>query len=640
MSTATPTISESNEPTARRIRRRDLRPLLRDVVVDVIGQRRTLQRGYQGIMHFMIFWGVTVQVLGTVLNLMQMQLFIPFVELTFPRGQAYLAYELLMDLAGGAILIGVLMALFRRLALRPAAVETGPGDYYALVLLGLIPLAGFALEGSRLLASAPTWANWSPIGNGVASLMRAAGVSVDTAVKLHPFLFWTHMILGLSLVASIPFTKLRHLLVTPLNILFKPRRQAGALSLIDDFEEAESFGVGKISEFSPQQLLSFDACVRCGRCQEACPVAVSGMPFSPRDMVRSLRQEMSESLMGSNGHEPRDLIGGSLPKEAAWYCTTCGDCLSHCPAFVNPVDAIIEMRRYQVLTTGTPPGPVAAVLRNLERQGNPWGMAGADRASWSQELGVRELAPGEETDVLLFLGCAFAFDDRGKQVFKAFTQLLDRAGIDYATLGLAEGCCGESARRMGEEYLYQMLAGQNIEALDQVKFNRIVTQCPHCFNTLKNEYPQLGGEYQVQHYADYLMEIMPQLNLGDTSKNGAGPRVTFHDPCYLGRYNQITESPRMLLQQAGVNRVEMKRQRQNSFCCGGGGGQMWMESDAETRINRRRLADALDVKADLVATACPYCLLMFDDAIRSQDLGEQVQVMDIAELLVGKLSAS
>ena len=614
-------------------------PRLRDFIVHAVGQVRIYKKIYPGIMHGLIFWGVTIQVLGTVINLMQMQLFIPFVELPFPRGTAYLGFEFIMDLAGLAILLGVAMAAIRRFGLRPKTLETRWDDIFALVVLGLIPIFGFTLEATRLISTSPAWAEWSPIGSWVASLMKASGVTPGVAASIHNTLFWTHIIVVLVFVASIPFTKLRHLFFTPLNILMHPRRKEGTLETIANIEEAEILGVGKITEFTHQQLLSFDACVRCGRCEESCPASISGIAYSPRAFIQSLRGAMVSALESPNGKGGYELLGDTIPEELPWYCTTCGACLKGCPSFINPVDEIIDLRRYQTLTTGKIPKSVGDALRNLERYGNPWGLPAEDRMAWVEGLEVREIMPGEETDVLLFLGCALAFDERNKKVARAFVSVLNKAKVDFAVLGFDEMCCGETARRLGNEYMFQEFAKQNIETLSKVKFNRIVSQCPHCYNTLKNEYPSFGGRYIVQHYTEYLAGL--SLPLTDIPPNGNGlkGRLTFHDSCYLGRYNQIYSEPRRLLEQANVDRVEMDQHKENSFCCGGGGGQMWLETDPNTRINHRRLQNALDVKADIVATACPYCLLMFDDALRTKGLSDQIQVLDVAEVLARQLTS-
>ncbi len=614
-----------------------IRPRLRDFLVHAVAQVRILKQAYPGIMHFLIFWGVAIQVVGTVINLLNMLLFFPW-TITWPRGTAYLIYELVMDLAGVAILVGVLMAWIRRLVLRPKTLESRWDDWYALILLTLIPAIGFNLEGLRLLATNPAWAAWSPVGNWVAGHWAALGTTPQQAAQLHDTFWWLHAAVALLLVASIPFTKMRHLVYTPLNVILHPLRKTGALDKIENIDTAEILGVGKISEFTPQQLLSFDACTNCGRCEQACPSNISGSIYSPRTLIQTLRKTMVDSLQKSNGKSTQELFAQAFSDTYPWQCTTCGACIARCPAFVNPVDEIVDMRRYQALSTGKVPKSVADALRNIERQGNPWGIPAQDRLNWAEGLNIRELAPGDQADVLFFVGCASAFDDRNKKVARSFAHLLQKANVNFGVLGLDETCCGETARRMGNEYLFQVFAEQNLEAMGKVKFSRIVTQCPHCYNTLKNEYLQFGSTYQVQHYTEFLSELALLKGISQNG-NGLKGRFTYHDSCYLGRYNQVYQPPRQLLKDAQLDPIELPRHAENSFCCGGGGGQMWLETDPNTRINHRRLAEALQARADVVATACPYCLLMFDDAIRSKGVGEQVKVMDISEILEKQLSS-
>jgi Fe-S oxidoreductase len=493
------------------------------------------------------------------------------------------------------------------------------------------------MEGTRLLAGSSPYAAWSPVGNLVAQLMASLGMTPMGATQLHDILWWVHAGVALILIASLPFTKMRHLVYAPLNILSRPLRKSGAIQKIENIDTAEVLGVGKISEFTSQQLLSFDACVNCGRCEEACPSSISGMNYSPRSLIQTLRKTMVNSLGSSDGKSSQELFAEAFTETYPWQCTTCGACILRCPAFVNPVDEIIDMRRYQALTTGKVPKSVADTLRNIERQGNPWGIPAQDRLNWSEGLNLRELAPGDETDVLFFVGCAAAYDDRNKKAARSFVHLLQNTGINFGVLGFDETCCGETARRMGNEYLFQVFAQQNLEAMGKIKFKRIVTTCPHCFNTLKNEYPQFGSTYQVQHYTEFLSDL--SLTRGITQNgNGISGRLTYHDSCYLGRYNQIYQAPRHLLKDAGLKLIEMPRRGENSFCCGGGGGQTFMETDPNTRINHRRLAEAMKVNTDIIATACPYCMLMFDDAIRSKGVGEQIKVMDISEILEKQLS--
>lgn len=550
MTTQVTTPSETNKSTSPSVGAwfTRARPRIRDFFLHIIAQLRILKKAYPGIMHFLIFWGVMIQVVGTIINILNMALFLPWV-ITFPRGTAYLVYEVIMDLAGFAILLGVTMAFFRRIVLRPKTLETRWDDYYALILLTLIPILGFTMEATRLIATSSPWAAYSPFGNISARILAGLGLTPIAATHLHDILFWVHAAVALLLVASIPFTKMRHLVNTPLNIIFRPLRKMGALEKIENIDQAEILGVGKVSEFTSEQLLSFDACLNCGRCEAACPSNISGMDYSPRSLVQILRKTMVDSLQKSNGKSSEELYAGPFSDFYTWQCTTCGACTLLCPAFINPVDEVVDMRRYQALTTGKLPKSISDTLRNFERQGNPWGIPAQDRMNWSAGLELRELSPGDETDVLYYVGCASAFDDRNKKVARSFISLLNKAGVNYGVLGLDETCCGETARRMGNEYLFQVFAEQNLEAMSKIKFNRIVTQCPHCFNTLKNEYPQFGSKYKVQHYTEFLTELSLFEQISPNG-NGLKGRLTYHNSCYLGRYNQIYKEPRQLLHDA------------------------------------------------------------------------------------------
>jgi Fe-S oxidoreductase/nitrate reductase gamma subunit len=620
------TASTTSKPKPNWLRR------VGDVIWQGVLHSRVWKRIYPGVMHFAIFWGVTIQILGTAVNLMQTDLFLPF-ELPFPRGTAYLWFELVMDIAGGLILLGVLMALLRRLILRPKYLVSKLEDWLALSLLLFIPLLGFSSEAFRLVSVDPAWRAWSPIGNLFAQAYTAMGLTESVSVGVHQFLFWSHVVTGLAFAVAIPFTKLRHIFTGPLNILLRPERHVGALETIEDIEEAETLGVGEVAEFESQFLLSFNACVQCGRCEDLCPATISGMPYSPRELVLSLRQAMSD---WADGMDAQPLVGNKLEKELPWLCTTCGACVATCPMHVNPVTSVVELRRYLTLTMGDVPGSVAEALTGMERYGNPWGLPKEQRAQWTNELGVRVLQPGESCEVLLFLGCAFSYDDRNKQAGEQLVKLLKQAGVDFAILGSEEGCCGETARRLGHEYLFQVMAEENISKLSALSFQRIVTPCAHCFNTLKNEYPLVGGNFEVVHHTEFLQELLQDGRLKAPTA-GAAKSVTYHDSCYLGRYNQIYDAPRGILNAiSGLKQHEMPRRMENAFCCGGGGGQMWMETDPNTRLNQRRLEEAVaNDEVETIVTACPYCMIMFDDAIRSKGLSETVAVRDIAEVLFG-----
>lgn len=606
---------------------------IREFLKHALLQDRVLKRIYPGIMHFLLFWGVSIQLFGTGISLLQFELFTPF-TISFPQEGAYLWFELIMDIAGGMILVGATMALFRRLVLRPETLKNRWDDWYAIGLLFLLPILGFSSEAMRISTTQPEWRAWAPIGNLLSRAFDGLRLNPITADTIHQTLYWTHIAAGLVFVISIPFTKLRHLITGPLNIILRPQRKAAALEPIANIEEAEKLGVGEMEEFPSHFLLGFDACVQCGRCEEVCPSWSSGMPYSPRALLRSLRDVMHQTLFNPDPNGEKSVFQADIDKEIPWRCTTCGACIEVCPMFINPVDAVIELRRYLTLTTGEIPSEVGEALMGMERRGNPWSMPKENHAPWAKELGIRVLQPGDQVDTLLFIGCAFGYDTRSQQAGQELARLLQEAQVDFGILGSAEACCGETARRLGHEYLFQVMAKENITALGSIQFKRIVTACAHCFNTLKNEYPQFGGQYLVQHHTEFLAELVTQGRF-QLKENSDGQVYSFHDSCYLGRYNQIIEAPRQILSAIpSLDTTELPRRKQNTFCCGGGGGHMWMEIDPTTRINHRRLEEVIErAHADTVVTACPYCLIMFDDAIRSKGLGESVSVKDISEVL-------
>lgn len=613
-------------PSRRRAWARGAGELLLHAVI----QDRVLARLYPGVMHFMLFWGVSIQILGTIVNLLQYPLFLPF-TIAWPTGPWYLGFELVMDIAGGMILVGVAMAALRRLTFRPKYLVNRWEDWAALVLLAAIAILGFLSEAMRMGSVDPAWRAWSPIGNATAVWLGLGG---PAGSPLHGWLIGGHVVVSMGLVALLPFTKMRHLVAGPLNIVLRPRHQSGELSTIEDIENTEKLGVANATEFTGQSLLSFDACVQCGRCESVCPATISGMPYNPRTLIHDLFENAHATLGQKPGVEPRPILDGAVGKDTPWMCTTCGHCLDVCPLFIDPVSAVIDLRRYMTLTTGDVPGSVGEALTQIERRGNPWGIEKSQRAPWVDELGVRVLQPGEETDMLLFVGCAYAYDARSQKAGRELATLLKRAGVEFAVLGQAEGCCGETARRLGHEYLFQTTAQQNLATFAGVKFKRMVTACAHCYNTLKNEYPHFGADFEVVHHTQLLAELLQAGKLGALGA-ADGKTVTFHDSCYLGRYNDVYAEPRAVLDAVpGLKRTEMPRNRADGFCCGGGGGQMWMETDPNTRINKRRLEEATQrAGAEVIVTACPYCLIMFDDAIRTAGASERVAVKDIAEVL-------
>ncbi len=359
------------------------------------------------------------------------------------------------------------------------------------------------------------------------------------------------------------------------------------------------------------------------------------MALSPRKVVVGLHDAVGDSLVRHRRAPDAELLADAVSPEVTWQCTTCGACLAVCPAFVNPVDSIVELRRYQTMSTGDVPSQVADTLRNIERYSNPWGLPADERRQRVQELGVRQLQPGERCEALLFLGCAATFDERNRKVAQAMIALLQADGVDLAVLAAGESCCGEPARRLGHEYLFQMSAEENAAKLGEVTFDRIVTACPHCYHTLQHEYAQFGHHWRVEHFTEFYARRT--AGLAARAPKADGRRFAYHDSCYLGRYSQVYRPPRELLDRALQGRVELRRHGATSFCCGGGGGQMWLETDPATRINQRRLDEVIATGVDTVVTACPYCLTMFDDAVRSRGLVDQIRVLDVAEVLAAEV---
>jgi Fe-S oxidoreductase len=489
------------------------------------------------------------------------------------------------------------------------------------------------MESLRLSLIGKDVQAWAPIGNILASLINSLGLSVEIKGFLAMLFFRIHFFLVLGLIAYIPFSKLFHIISSPMNMIFRSMESKGALTHMDlEDEEAESFGVTKINEFTWKQLLDLDACTRCGRCQDHCPAHLTEKPLSPKDIIQDLKNHLHRSAKKTELASA--LIGNVVQEDTLWACTTCRSCMEHCPVYVEHVDKIVDMRRYQVLMESKFPEELMEAFRGLEKNSNPWGLGFDARVDWVEELDVPILSEtqGEEIDYLFFVGCIRSYDDRNKKVAKAMARILNHLGVKFAILGMEEGCCGDPARRVGNEYLYQILAQTNIEIFNRYKINNILTTCPHCYNTLKNEYPQMGFSCDVKHHAEFLAE---KIGSGHIRLERAIPKkITYHDPCYLGRYSGIYKEPRRVLKAIpSLNFTEMTPSGKDSLCCGAGGGWMWMDEKIGKRINVSRFEDALAADPEWISTACPFCVTMFDDAIKSKDKEESIKIWDIAEIV-------
>lgn len=600
------------------------------------------------LFHTAIYLGFLYLLLTTGIVFIQMDF-----GLTVLSGESCYWATLLADLAGIVVMAGVIIAVYRRYIVKPKRLNTRMGDGVALTLIFLIILTGFFAEGVRILngdpgplcrtspdGSAFDDAAWSPVGAAFSWLFDAIDLRGEAVWSAF---WWGHLALAFLFIAYIPFSKLSHMFIGPINTFFRSLRPKGALKKMEFDETTEVFGVQRIDQYSRKQLWDLHACMECGRCQDNCPAFSTDKPLSPKKVIMDLRNHLNkrgpELLAKKEGDESEEipsLGGNTIQYDEIWACTTCRACQEECPVFVEHIDKIVDMRRAMVMMDSNFPTELNPVLRNMETQFNPYMMGNDTRADWAEDLGVKKLASDQDVDYLYFVGCTASFDDRNKKVAEAFAKVMKDAGVSFAILGTEEKCCGEPLRRIGNEYLANMIVEQNIATFKKYSVKKIVTACPHCFNTLKNEYPDFDGKYEVIHHTDLLADLIKKGKITPTKKLPA--IVTYHDSCYLGRHNDIYDQPREMLETLTTSKLkEMEANKSKGFCCGAGGGRMWMEEDIGSRINETRVQHALDTSADTMATACPFCLIMLGDGIKAKDAEEKLQIMDVAELLASSV---
>lgn len=634
---------------------------LRIAAFDLFAHRKFVKREwYPGLMHFAIFWGFLGLLIATTLSALEFNAE-RYLGWTLPTAAYRIQAGFVWDVFGGLLAtLGVGMAAFRRYVLRPPRLNTFLDNGFMLGLLALLLLSGFVLEGLRIGATelnpadplyAPGSAAWSPVGWAFARVIGGLGASPDGMEIAHAATWWVHLAFytaGFAYVA-IGFKFLSHILVSPMNVFFKPTRPSGALAPMGDFEKLTTFGARDLPGLSWKQLLDLDACTNCGRCQDQCPAWASGKPLSPRKLIQDLKTYMVERsptlLATPAGSEPpapaRSMVSDAVTEDAIWACTSCGGCVDACPVSVQHIDTIVDMRRYLVMEESRLPPTARAALENLEQRGHPFRGTTLTRTDWFKNLGVPTIAEKPDAEVLFWVGCAGALVERNVKVTRAMASVLKKAGVDFAILGAEEGCTGDPARRLGNEYLFSMLAQGNIETLKRHRVRRIVATCPHCFNTLRNEYPQFGGEFEVVHYSDFVADLIKdgRLKLLAIAAGPAGGpatrpgKVAYHDSCYLGRHNGVYKSPRAIASAVpGLELTEMKRRRERGFCCGAGGGRLWMEESGK-RVNHIRTEHFLDTESETVAVSCPFCLQMFEEGISASGLGDTRRAKDLLEIL-------
>jgi Fe-S oxidoreductase len=550
-------------------------------------------------------------------------------------------------------LLGVGMAVYRRYVSPPKKLgwdRRGAEDAIIVGVLGFVLFTGIIVEGLRIGGDEipgghESWSYWSPAGWLVAKLL--GGVSQDALLNFHKGFWWFHVVAAFSLLTLMSLTKFRHIVFAPVNGFFKRPGPQAYLKPVGDMEAmleaGETLGVGKLQDLSWKQLFDADTCVRCGRCTDACPAWTAGQPLSPMAIIQDIKSYMNHAgplLIAEKDPATElkgELVGGYVKEEALWACRTCMACVQECPVMIEHVPSIVDMRRYLVMEKASIPSTAQAALQNIEQRGHPWRGTQLTRETWIEQLreqGIDVPIFDGSQDYLYWVGCSGALVERNINITQSVVKLLIESGTSFGVLGQSETCSGDPARRLGNEFLYATLAETNTQAFNEMGLRRVITACPHCFSTFKNEYPDFGGKYEVTHHADFLQSLVARGKLQPKGMNGE--TVTFHDSCYLGRGNGIYDSPREVLESIpGVTLVEMPRSREKGLCCGAGGGNMWMEEKG-TRVNHLRAAEAANTGASIVATACPFCIQMFEDGIPAVQPDEEkrtIRAFDIAELL-------
>ncbi len=600
------------------------------MIAEVLGQEKIFRVKDGGLFHTLFFWGFLTLFAGTLLVMLQADLLTPLIQVNLLSGSFYQAFSLLLDLAG-LVAIVMLGGLFvRRFLTQPDGLETTDEDYRIHTLLFAILITGFLIEGARMAATELVQnrelARFSPVGLLVASAMSR--ITPEGLTTLHTALWWFHFALVLGFIVALPSSKLRHIFLTSANAFFAPLEEKGALATINlEDESIEQFGAATIADLSWKDIFDADACTGCKRCQDRCPAAATGKPLSPMKLIKQIGEVAQTS--------PQASLVDTITSDAIWSCTTCRACQDICPANNEHVNKIIELRRNLTLMEGSFPGDeVRTATGNIEVNGNPFGLAYASRGDWASDLGVVTLESGAEFDILYFVGCYASFDKRNREVARNFIKICTASGIKVGILGKEEKCCGEPARKLGNEYLYQTMAAENIALIKEYNVQKIVTTCPHCFNTLARDYRDLGLNLEVEHYTTYITTLLREQRLPMTAEPFT---FTYHDSCYLGRYMDILEQPRSILQQAGGNLIEMDKSGYDSFCCSGGGGRILAEEKLGSRINVARIAMAQATTAPLLVSNCPFCLTMFEDGIKSGGAEGTLRVRDLAEIVAERV---
>lgn len=598
-----------------------------------LGQRKVVAGGAGGVMHGALFFGFLMLFAYTSLIFVQSDILPVFGGGVFIEGGFYLTLEFLGDALGLLFIVGLAIAIYLRYVRHLGRLRTAWDDYLVVGMLVWIGLSGFVIEALRLVALPSQWAAFSPVGDALSQAIGMAALSESQAQLVYQGFWWAHMFSVMALIALTPYTKLVHVFTSASNIALSPEKPRGRLTT--PFSLAEMLRTGEVEappnarsvgDLAPLRLLALDACTNCGRCEEVCPAKAAGRDLSPRDLV--------QDLGGASRADPKvDLFAaGVLRENELWSCTTCNACVEACPVFINQLDYVVDFRRTLVAENRLDPMKLK-FLENVGRANNPFGLPQQERQSWLIDAGVPTLKENPNPEYLYWVGCQGSYDPRSRRLTQSVVRVLEAAGVSYAILGNEEACTGEPVRRMGEEARFQELAMRNIESISRSGARKVVVHCPHCFNTFLNEYPEFGAKFEVVHHSQLIGDLLAQ---GRLSVRGAEGVVTFHDPCNLGRANGVYDAPREVIGAArGIELVEMPRSREKSFCCGGGGANVWYQVPERSKISALRMEEAARTGAKTLAVACPFCISMFEDAAKGVEGG--MEVRDVAEIIAERL---
>ncbi|HEX2345617.1 MAG TPA: (Fe-S)-binding protein [Gaiellaceae bacterium] len=609
---------------------------MRNEATIVLGQRKLLQRLVPGLMHAFIFWGFLVlfpTIFMAIVAIVDREQSLPAGSpLGWLESQGW--YALLVDLFVVLVLAGVATAFFIRKVQRPRRFEgshLGEADVILALIAGIVTTLLLWHASLIALGLNPWPAEWSPVSNAVSDVF-GDGTATDVLERVF---VWAHVLIILGFLAYLPHSKHLHIATAAINVFFGSTRARGRLEPLDFEAEDESglrFGAGTVADLTWKQMLDAMSCTECGRCQDVCPAFATGKALSPKLLIMGIRDQLfAEGSALVAGRDLPALVPKAVTDDVVWDCVTCGACVHECPVSIEHVDHIVDLRRHLVMVESRLPADTETMLRDVERGSNPWGKPQTERAAWSEGLGVRVLEPGDPApEVLYWVGCAASFDERARASAISTAKLLVAAGLDVAILGPRESCTGDPARRAGNEYVFQSFAQANVATLEEAGVTKIVASCPHCFNTLANEYPDFGGRYEVTHHSELLAALVRD---GRLSPIAGDATITYHDSCYLARHNDVLAAPRELVGRIG-RPLEMARSGKRTFCCGAGGAHMWME-ERGSQINEERAREAAATGAETLAVACPFCTVMLDDGVRQT--GSELRVADISTLLAEAL---